>query len=181
MRSDDNHDDNIHQELDMTTRHSSTPAPAASSDRIEEQVTLAASRSRVWRALTDADELGSWFGMHISGARIAPGAHVKGNFTFPGFEHVVFDAIIEEMVPEKRFAWRWHPHAVEQGVDYSGEPRTLVSFTLEDTVEGGTLLRVVESGFDAIPQSRRSAAFRGNSSGWTSQLQKRLVDYLAAA
>ena len=165
----------------MTTHHRSDPAPAATSDRIEEQVTFTAPRARVWRALTDASELGSWFGMDISGATITPGAHVKGNFLFPGFEHVVFDAIIEEMVPEQRFAWRWHPHAVEKGVDYSGERRTLVEFTLEDTREGGTLLRVVESGFDAIPASRRSAAFLGNSSGWTSQLQKRLVEYLASA
>ena len=157
---------------------STTPGTA---DRIEEQVHLDQSRARVWRALTDPKELGAWFGMSIASATIAPGSHVRGNFTIPGYEHIHFDAIIEEVVPERRFAWRWHPHAVEAGVDYSGEPRTLVSFTLEDAAGGGTLLRVVETGFDAIPAERRVKAFQGNSSGWTGQLTKRLPAYLASA
>ena len=166
----------------MPTRQSPAPAsaPAGSTDRIEEQVTLKFPRARVWRALT-TEELGAWFGVNLTGAKIAPGAHVKAHFTIPGYEHVVFDVIIDELVPEERFAWLWHPHAVEKGVDYSAEPRTLVRFTLEDAAGGGTLLRVVESGFDAIPAARRSAALLGNTSGWTSQLTKRLPAHLASA
>ena len=76
------------------------------------------------------------------------------------------------MVHERRFAWRWHPHAVDSAVDYSTESRTLVTFTLEDSPDGGTLLRVVETGFDALPASRRAAAFAGVSSGWRGQLQE---------
>jgi uncharacterized protein YndB with AHSA1/START domain len=150
------------------------------SDRIEEQVVLRASRARVWRALTNPDELGAWFGMNIAGATIAPGAHVVGHMTHPGYEHVRFDAKIEEVVPEQRFAWRWHPNALDPKVDYSAEPRTLVTFTLEDAPDGGTLVRVVESGFDGIPAERRTAAFTGNSNGWRGQLQKRLPGYLAS-
>jgi len=150
-------------------------------DRIEEQVLLRAPRERVWRALTSPDELGAWFGVNLAGATIAPGAHVRRNFTIPGHEHLFFDVTIEELVPERRFAWRWHPGAVEPGADYSAEPRTLVTFTLEDAPDGGTLLRVVESGFDGVPAHRRAAALLGNSSGWRSQLQKRLPAYLASA
>jgi uncharacterized protein YndB with AHSA1/START domain len=157
-----------------------TTPPASSSDRIEEQVLLRAPRARVWRALTNPEELGAWFGVSLAGATIAPGAHVVANFTISGFEHVTFDVLIEEMVPERRFAWRWHPHAIDPGVDYSAEPRTLVRFTLEDAPDGGTLLRVVESGFDALPQARRGPAFLGDSSGWRGQLQKRLPAYLAS-
>lgn len=158
-----------------------TTTPTSSSDRIEEQVVLDAPRARVWRALTTADELGAWFGANLAGATIAPGARVTGHITSPGYEHVVFDVTIEELVPERRFAWRWHPAAIEPGVDYSAEPRTLVTFTLEDAADGGTLLRVVESGFDALPEARRATAFLGNSKGWRGQLQKRLPAYLAAA
>jgi uncharacterized protein YndB with AHSA1/START domain len=161
----------------MTT----TPYPTSSSDRVEEQVQLNAPRARVWRALTNADELGAWFGVNLAGATIAPGAAVVGHFTIPGYEHVKFDVTIEEMIPERRFAWRWHPHAIDPAVDYSREARTLVTFTLEDASGGGTLLRVVESGFDAIPAARRTAAFLGNSNGWRGQLQKRLPAYLASA
>jgi uncharacterized protein YndB with AHSA1/START domain len=150
------------------------------SDRIEEQVLLLAPRERVWRALTNAEELGAWFGMNLAGATIVPGAQVAGRFTIPGHEHLTFEATIEEMVPERRFSWRWHPNAIDPDIDYAAEPRTLVTFTLEDA-PGGTLLRVVESGFDAIPVARRTAAFLGNSNGWRSQLQKRLPAFLASA
>ena len=156
-----------------------TDAPTKTSDRIEEQVVLDAPRARVWRALTNPKELGEWFGVNLANATIATGSHVTGHITIPGYEHVTFDAIIEELVVERRFAWRWHPNALDPAVDYSKEPRTLVTFTLEDAPNGGTLLRVVESGFDALPASRRTAAFTGNSNGWRGQLQKRLPAYLA--
>lgn len=161
----------------MTT----TAIPTTSSDRIEEQVRLHAPRARVWRALTDPDELGAWFGVNLAGATIAPGAQVVGRITHPGYEHITFDVTIAEMVPERRFAWRWHPHAIDPAVDYSAEPRTLVAFTLEDAPDGGTLLRVVESGFDALPAERRAPALLGNSGGWRAQLQQRLPAYLASA
>jgi uncharacterized protein YndB with AHSA1/START domain len=158
-----------------------TTTTTSSSDRIEEQVLLQAPRARVWRALTTADELGAWFGAKLAGQTIAPGAQVVGPIAMPGYEHIMFDVTIEEMVPERRFAWRWHPHAIDAAIDYSAEPRTLVTFTLEDAPEGGTLLRVVETGFDALPDARRTSAFQSNSGGWRGQLQKRLPAYLAAA
>ena len=165
--------------MTMTT---TTTTPTSSSDRVEEQVRLHAPRARVWRALTTADELAAWFGVKLTGATpIAPGAHVTGHMIFPGYEHVRFDVIVEELVPERLFSWRWHPHAVEKGVDYSEEPRTLVTFTLEDAPSGDTLLRVVESGFDALPDHRRATALLGNANGWRGQLQKRLPSYLASA
>jgi hypothetical protein len=84
---------------------------------------------------------------------------------------VVWDIIVERMEPERVFAWRWHPHAVEPGVDYSPEPRTLVVFELE-AVAGGTELTVIESGFDQVPLARRALAFRMNEGGWTQQMQR---------
>jgi uncharacterized protein YndB with AHSA1/START domain len=154
--------------------------PTTTSDRIEEHVLLQASRARVWRALTNPDELGAWFGVNLAGAKIAPQAHVIGRITIAGYEHVTFDVMIDEVVPERRFSWRWHPNATDATIDYSKEERTLVTFTLEDAPNGKTLLRVVESGFDALPSSRRAAAFLGNSSGWRAQLQKRLPAFLGS-
>jgi uncharacterized protein YndB with AHSA1/START domain len=153
----------------------------STTDRIEEQVKLLAPRSRVWRALTVPEELGAWFGANLNGATIAPGARVFGPMTIPGHEHHTLDVTIEEMEPERRFAWRWHPNATDVGVDFSAEPRTLVTFTLEDTADGGTLLSVVESGFTGLAAARRPAALLGNTKGWASQLHKRLPAYLASA
>ena len=66
------------------------------------------------------------------------------------------------MEPERFFSFRWHPYALEEGVDYSVEPTTLVTFTLEEA-GAGTRLTIVESGFDAIPESRRAKAFSMNA------------------
>ena len=151
---------------------------STSTDRIERKVLLRAPRSRVWRALTNPVEFGTWFGVKVEGT-FAPGAHVRGAITHPGYEHVVFDITIERMEPERLFSWRWHPHAVEPGVDYAAEPTTLVVFELEDTA-GGTQLTVIESGFDQVPLARRAQAYRMNGEGWTYQVQA-IEAYVAPA
>jgi len=147
-----------------------------STDRIEKEIVLRAPRSRVWRALANAEEFGAWFGIKLEGA-FAPGASVKGSITSPGNEHVTIEFAIERMDPENRLSYRWHPYPVESGVDYSNEPRTLVEFQLEE-VAGGTQLTVVESGFDRIPAARRAEAFRMNDAGWAEELEN-LARYVA--
>jgi uncharacterized protein YndB with AHSA1/START domain len=140
-----------------------------STDRIEKKILLRAPRSRAWRALTDAKEFGAWFRVNLEG-RFAVGQQVRGKFTYPGYEHVTMEVTVERMDAEKLFSFRWHPYAIDPKVDYSSEPTTLVEFCLEDAA-GGTLLTVVESGFDRIPSGRRDEAFRMNSGGWEQQLK----------
>ena len=140
-----------------------------STDRIERKILLKAPRSRVWRALSNAEEFGAWFGVDFKGKAFAAGRPLKGQITYPGYEHLVMEVFIERIVPERLLSWRWHPAAIDTAVDYSLEPMTLVVFELQD-VEGGVELSVVESGFDKIPASRRASAFRLNTSGWDEQL-----------
>jgi uncharacterized protein YndB with AHSA1/START domain len=142
---------------------------SSSTDRIERSVLLKAPRSRVWRALSNAEEFGDWFGVKLKGKTFEAGQRVQGQITHPGYEHVVWDVLIERMEPERLLSWRWHPGAVDASVDYSQEPTTLVVFELKE-VEGGTLLSVVETGFDSLPPSRRLEAFRMNSGGWDAQM-----------
>jgi uncharacterized protein YndB with AHSA1/START domain len=124
----------------------------------------------VWQALSNAEEFGSWFGVKLQGKTFAPGQRTQGQITYPGYEYITFDVVVERMEPERLISWRWHPAPVEKGVDYSSEPTTLVVFELKD-VEGGTLLSVVESGFDKVPPHRRMEAFRQNSEGWDGQMK----------
>src|SRR5262249_50701406 len=97
------------------------------------------------------------------------GATVRGTITYPGYEHLTMEVTVERIDPERLFSYRWHPYAVDPGVDYSAEPTTLVEFRLEEA-EGGTRLTGVESGFDRIPAGRRAEAFRMNEGGWSEQL-----------
>lgn len=146
-------------------------------DHIEKTIFLRAPRSRVWRAIANAEEFGAWFGVKLQGG-FAPGAGVTGRITIPGYEHVSMDITIERVEPERLFSYRWHPYAIDPKVDYSGEPTTLVEFRLEE-VAGGTQLTVTESGFDRIPEARRAEAFRMNDHGWASQL-KNIERHVAA-
>ena len=144
-------------------------------DRIEKEILLRAPRGRVWRALTDSKDFGTWFQAVFQGPFRA-GEWVHGRITYPGYEHMEFDLLVEVLEPERRFVFRWHPNAVEPGIDYKKESTTQVTFTLEE-VEDGTLLRLVESGFDSIPLERRAEAFQSNESGWTEQMRN-IENYL---
>ena len=138
-------------------------------DRIEKSVFIRAPRARVWRALSDAEAFGEWFGVKLAGS-FAPGARLRGKVLHAGYEDYPFEITIERIEPEHLFSWRWHPNTKDPKVDYSAEPTTLVVFELEE-VPGGTRLKVVESGFDGIPLARRLEAYRGNEGGWTMQME----------
>jgi uncharacterized protein YndB with AHSA1/START domain len=141
-----------------------------STDRIERKVLINASRARVWRALSDAGEFGDWFGVNFKGKTFVAGEHIQGKITYPGYEHLTMDVLVERIVPELLLSWRWHPAAIDPNVDYSQEPTSLVVFELKE-VEAGTMLTVVESGLDKIPLARRADVFRLNSSGWDQQME----------
>jgi uncharacterized protein YndB with AHSA1/START domain len=138
-------------------------------DRIEKQIELKAPLARVWRALTDYREFGEWFRVKIE-APFAQGEVSRGHITWPGYEHLQWEAVVTAIEPERLFSFTWHPYAVDPKMDYSKEPQTLVEFRLEKAGEG-TLLTVTESGFDKIPAARRAEAFPRNEGGWTQQMQ----------
>jgi uncharacterized protein YndB with AHSA1/START domain len=141
-----------------------------STDRIEREIHLKAPRARVWRALSNPDEFGNWFGVNLKGQKFVAGQKARGQITIPGYEHVVFEVLVESVESERLLSMRWHPYAIDPKVDYSKEPTTLIEFRLKDA-PGGTLLTLVESGFDQIPPARRLEAFRMNSGGWDQQMK----------
>ena len=146
-----------------------------STDRIEKQFDVSAKRSRVWRALADAGEFGTWFGMKVD-RPFTVGATVFGRLTMPKYEHITVEMQVAAMEPEGYFAYRWHPAAIDASIDYSVEPMTLVEFRLTETATG-TTVTIIESGFDQLPASRRAEAFRMNEGGWNGQ-SKKLATYV---
>ena len=138
------------------------------SDRIEKSIDLKAPIERVWRALTDHHEFGQWFRVKLE-EPFAPGKVSHGHITYPGYEHLRWEAVVQRMEAPRLFSFTWHPYAVDPGVDYSPETPTLVEFRLEP-IATGTRLTVTESGFDALPPHRRTTAFRMNEDGWAEQM-----------
>jgi uncharacterized protein YndB with AHSA1/START domain len=138
-------------------------------NQIEKRIELQVPVSRVWRALTDYREFGEWFRVKLNGPFL-PGQVSHGHITYPGYEHLRWEAVVQTMEPERLFSFTWHPYAVDPQMDYSKETPTLVEFRLEQ-IPSGTLLQLTESGFDKIPSERRPEAFRMNDGGWTEQMK----------
>jgi uncharacterized protein YndB with AHSA1/START domain len=145
-------------------------------NRIEKKIELKAPVSRVWRALTDYREFGEWFRVKLDGPFVL-GKTSTGHITWPGYEHLKWEAVVQDMEPEQYFSYTWHPYAIDPNVDYSTETPTLVEFRLEKTATG-TLLMVTESGFEDVPSERRLEAFRKNEGGWEQQM-KNIDTYVA--
>ncbi len=145
-------------------------------DRIEKRIELKAPVSQVWRALTDYREFGEWFHVKVD-EPFVPGQVSHGHITYPGYEHMKWEAVVQKMEPERLFSFTWHPFAIDPKVDYSKETPTLVEFRLEKTATG-TLLVLTESGFDKVPAQRRAEAYRMNEGGWSEQM-KNITNYVA--
>jgi uncharacterized protein YndB with AHSA1/START domain len=160
---------------------------ASTSDRIEKKIVLRASPERVWRAISDAEQFGTWFGVEFDGP-FAAGAHVKGKIVPTKVDPEVArrqephngmacDITVVRMEAEKLFSFRWQPG--ENPAAAAGDaPTTLVEFALKPVAEG-TLLTITESGFERIPLEQRAKAFADNEGGW--EVQTTLIaKYLAA-
>jgi uncharacterized protein YndB with AHSA1/START domain len=156
-------------------------------DRIEKRILLRSPLARVWQAISEADHFGAWFGVAFDGPFVK-GARLTGRIVPTTVDPAIaklqephagkaFEFSVQDIEPMRKISFRWHPFAIEPGVDYSQEPTTLIEFELQEAA-GGTLLTVSESGFDQIPLSRRAAAFKANEGGWA--LQTTLIaKYLA--
>jgi uncharacterized protein YndB with AHSA1/START domain len=156
-------------------------------DRIEKKILLHATLERVWRAISDSNQFGAWFGVAFDGP-FAEGVHLTGRIAPTTVDAEIarlqephagkaFELSVDRIEPMRRISFRWHPFAVEPDIDYSKEATTLIVFELQEAT-GGTLLTITESGFDQIPLARRAKAFTANDGGWT--MQTKLIEkYLA--
>lgn len=156
-------------------------------DRIEKTILLRAPVARVWQAISDAQQFGTWFGVQFDGGFVA-GARVTGRIVPTKVDQEIaksqaphagkpFEFIVERIEPTQRFSFRWHPFAVEAEIDYTKEPMTLVVFELTQA-PAGTMLTISESGFDHIPVSRRARAYAAHEQGWEDQTRL-IAKYLA--
>ena len=151
------------------------------SDTIRKETILKAPLARVWDALSKAEAFGAWFGMRFDQPEFRPDTLMTG-FIMPTqvneevakaqkpYEGTAFAFRVNDIVPMKSISFSWHPYAVDKTHDYSAEPMTVITFTLEEVADG-TRLVLTESGFDKIPLARRAEAFRMNEGGWAMQMQ----------
>ena len=143
--------------------------PEANQDSIQKVVELDAPVSRVWRAITDHEEFGAWFRVRLDGP-FEVGAKTTGQITYPGHEHMAWESLTEQMIPERLFVFSWPPSAVDPDTHYGAEAKVTVEFRLEPT-ERGTRLTITEAGFLHFPESKRLDVLRSNREGWDLQAE----------
>ncbi len=139
-------------------------------DRIEREIVIAAPVERVWEVVTGAEHLGAWFGDAGAEIDLRPG----GAMVLRWKRYGVYRCLVEKVEPPRFFSFRG---AVTADTDSAPGNSTLVEFTLVPE-DGGTRLRVVESGFatlDVSPDERRKF-YEGNVGGWAAKLPE-LRDY----
>ena len=140
-------------------------------DIIERTVHIPVEIEKVWEALTSADGIGRWFGDQAD-IDLRPGGEARFGWTDYGAS---FHAIVVDVDRPTRFSYRWAATGVERA---DAGPSTLVEFSLE-IKDGGTSVRVRESGFASLPPEIVEESLRENTAGWKAEMQD-LVDYLAA-
>ena len=141
----------------------------AEQDRIEKVVDLAAPVSRVWRAVTDHEEFGTWFRVRLDGP-FEVGTTTTGRITVPGYEHMEWISVTEVLEPERLFTFSWPPSAIDPDTAYDDDAKVVVEFRLEPT-ETGTRLTITESGFLQFPEAKRLEVLRSNRQGWDMQAE----------
>lgn len=146
------------------------------SDKIEKEIVIQAPIERVWRALIDYQEFGKWFQVKLD-QPFETGKDSTGHMTIPGYEHIKWEAQVLEIKENSLFSFTWPPYVENTDVDLSKEPWLTTVFTLTET-SGGTVVKVVESGFSKLAASIRSEARTGNIDGWNFQMEN-LSNYVS--
>jgi len=138
-------------------------------DAIIREITVKASKERVYRALTDPTEIIKWFPDAVEGGTLEVGQ--EPIFSFEGSTHKR-RVHIEAANPYDYFAYRWVPGASGEGAgDVLSIPNTLVEFSIEEVV-GGTKVTLKESGFSSLPRSEAEASFKDNNGGWDYMVER---------
>ena len=122
---------------------------------IKRSITVAADQERVWKAITQPEQIKKWFDT-FQIEKLAPGE----TMIMYHDGKVIATCRIAAVEPPSRFAFYW---PLEPG--YAAE--TLVTYFLESVPEG-TRITVTEEGFDSavVPEELRERRFKLNSEGW---------------
>jgi uncharacterized protein YndB with AHSA1/START domain len=139
---------------------------------IDATVTYPHPVDRVWEALTSSEALAAWL-MPIEGVGGAGRLDRVGHrFTFrtrpaPGFDGIVRCEVLE-LDPPHRMVWSWA----------GGKIDTIVTFTLDETADSGTRLRMHQVGFHGLAAQLTRRILAG---GYPRILGQRLPAYLDGA
>ena len=123
---------------------------------INRKLEFSADIGRVWKAITDPNEIAKWFSDRVE---FDPRPGSLGWLEWA--EHGRYPLRVESVEPPHRISWSWSHDA---GGEFDSEDSTLVEWVLTAQEAGGTLLELRESGFSSEKR------FQENSGGWDAEL-----------
>lgn len=141
--------------------------------------TYSVSAEKVWRAITDPNEMRQWY-FDLPGFK----AEVGYKFEFIGgapdgiqYKHL---CKVKEVVPGKKLSYSWRYEG------YEGD--SLVTFEIVDlgssrissgrSDKAASLLRLTHSGLETFPKSNPDLAAKNFAEGWTDIIGRMLREYL---
>ena len=149
-------------------------------DSVEREILIEASPEVVWGVITEPEQISRWLS---DAAEVEGRAGADGTLTWtPGGRggkkeiDTIVPIRVVEAEPFRRFSFRWnHPPGTAPNETNSA----LVEFSLIEEA-GGTRLRVLESGIDAVTHDEQSRAryLDEHERGWAKHLGE-LRDYVA--
>ncbi len=150
-------------------------------DSVEREILIEASPEVVWGVITEPEQISRWFSDEAElGGRVG----ADGTLTWkPGGRgadkqsDLVVPIRVVEAEPFRRFSFRWnHP----QGAEPDESNSALVEFSLVEE-SGGTRLRVLESGIDAVTHGEegKTRYREDHANGWERHFGE-MLDYIAA-
>ena len=133
---------------------------------VSRTVHVRAPRDRVWAAITTADGIAGWFAESV--VLDEPRVGAAGALRWEDFGDYAF--VVTAVVDGHLFEYRW---AKDPGVGVRADNATSVRFVLMDA-PGGTIVTVVESGFEALAEddAAKRELLRGNGEGWNHELDE---------
>jgi len=143
-------------------------------DSINREITINASRERVYDAISNPEEVVKWFPETIEGD------FTVGEQPVFGFgEHGKNRIYVVDARPVEYFAFRWVPGGNHFLGDVLSVATTLVEFLLSEEQDGSCKVTLTETGFASLSEDIAESSHKQNSGGWEfmlGRLQTHLAD-----
>lgn len=132
---------------------------------IQREITINASRERVYNAISDPEQVVKWFPETIEGN------YAVGEQPVFGFgDHGKNQVCIVDARPHEYFAFRWVPGGNHFLGDVLSVDTTLVEFRLSELQDGSCKVSLSETGFASLPAEIAESSHQQNSGGWNFML-----------
>ena len=130
-------------------------------DSIQREISIRATKQRVYEHIADAKKVVLWFPEAVEGD------YAKGGQPVLSFgEYGKSRIYIVDAKPYDYFAYRWVPGSSHLTTDVLKEKTTLVEFRIRETGSGDCVVTMTESGFSALPKEVVEESFKQNTEGW---------------